>query len=116
MSNGLRLQVNFYNTGSGNEPVREWLRSLPRVEKKIIGEDIKTVQFGWPLGMPLVRKVDTDLWEIRSRLGNRIARLLFTVQKNLIVILHGFIKKSEKIPANDLHLAKKRLSTLRSSL
>ena len=116
MSNGLRLQVNFYKTESGNEPVREWLRSLPRAEKKIIGEDIKTVQFGWPLGMPLVRKIDTDLWEIRSKLDNRIARLLFTAQRNVMVILHGFIKKSEKIPTNDLHLAKKRLSTVRSSL
>jgi phage-related protein len=116
MSNGLRLQVNFYKTESGNEPVREWLRSLPRTEKKIIGEDIKTVQFGWPLGMPLVRKIDTDLWEIRSKLGNRIARVLFTVERNVMVIVHGFIKKSKKIPPNDLQLAKKRLSTLRSSL
>jgi phage-related protein len=95
MSNGLRLRVNFYKTESGNEPVREWLRSLPRTEKKIIGEDIKTVQYGWPLGMPLVRKIDTGLWEVRSELGNRIARVLFTVQGNVMLLLHGFIKKSQ---------------------
>ncbi len=114
MSNGLRLQVNFYKTESGNEPVREWLRGLPREEKKIVGEDIKTVQFGWPLGMPLVRKIDAGLWEVRSDLGNRIARVLFTVQENTMLLLHGFIKKSQKIPANDLHLAKLRLSKARS--
>lgn len=60
------LRVVFYRTASGNEPVREWLRGLSRAEKKIIGEDIKIIQFGWPLGMPLVRKLDTGLWEVRS--------------------------------------------------
>jgi phage-related protein len=114
MSNGLRLRVNFYKTESGNEPVREWLRSLPRTEKKIIGEDIKTVQYGWPLGMPLVRKIDTGLWEVRSELGNRIARVLFTVQGNVMLLLHGFIKKSQKMPASELRLAKQRLSRVRS--
>jgi len=110
----MRLQVNFYKTESGNEPVREWLQGLPRAAKKIIGEDIKTVQFGWPLGMPLVRKIDAGLWEVRSELDNRIARVLFTVHGNLMLLLHGFIKKSRKIPASDLRLTKQRLSKARS--
>lgn len=114
MSIDFRLQVIFYKTDSGNEPVREWLKSLLRNDRKIIGEDIKTVQFGWPLGMPLVRKLDVGLWEVRSRLDNRIARVLFTVEESVMVLLHGFIKKSEKTPASDLNLAKKRLATLRS--
>jgi len=114
MSVEFRLQVIFYKTESGNEPVREWLKSLFRNDRKIIGEDIKTVQFGWPLGMPLVRKLDIGLWEVRSRLDNRISRVLFTVEENVMVLLHGFIKKSEKTPASDLNLAKKRLATLRS--
>lgn len=114
MSNGLRLQVTFYRTDSGHEPVREWLRGLPRAEKKIIGEDIKTVQFGWPLGMPLVRKIDAGLWEVRSKLDNRIARVLFTIQGNVMLLLHGFIKKSEKIPLSDIRLAKQRLANIRS--
>ncbi len=114
MNDVMRLQVNFYKTESGHEPVREWLRSLSHAEKKVIGEDIKTVQFGWPLGMPLVRKIGTDLWEVRSRLDNRIARVLFTVHENLMLLLHGFIKKSQKIPADDLRLAKQRLSKTRS--
>lgn len=116
MNDHLRLQVVFYRTDSGREPVREWLRSLPRAEKKAIGEDIKTVQFGWPLGMPLVRKIETGLWEVRSDLDNRIARVLFTVHQNVMVLLHGFIKKSQKMPPTDLSLARKRLSTLRRNL
>jgi len=116
MNDRLRLQVIFYRTDSGREPVREWLRSLPRTEKKIIGEDLKTVQFGWPLGMPLVRKIATGLWEVRSDLDNRIARVLFTVHQNVMVLLHGFIKKSQKTPPTDLNLARKRLSTLRKNL
>lgn len=115
MSTGIRLQVNFYKSESGNEPVREWLRSLSRAEKKIIGEDIKTIQFGWPLGMPLVRKIEAALWEVRSELDNRIARVLFTVEGNVMLLLHGFIKKSQKTPASDLRLAKQRLSKTRST-
>ena len=106
------LSVAFFRTASGNEPAREWLKSLPREERRIIGEDIKTVQFGWPLGMPLVRKLDARLWEVRSRLPDGIARLLFTAGDGQMVLLHGFIKKSQKIPADELELAKKRLRML----
>lgn len=79
MADELRLQVIFFKTEAGHEPVREWLKTLPQEEKKIIGQDVKTIQFGWPLGMPLVRKLDKDLWEVRSHLPNRIARILFTI-------------------------------------
>jgi hypothetical protein len=48
------LKVAFYQSEVGNEPVREWLKELPRDDKRLIGEDIKTVQLGWPLGMPLL--------------------------------------------------------------
>jgi phage-related protein len=73
------LPVIFYCTASGREPVREWLKSLSSEERKIISEDIKTVQFGFPLGMPLVRKLKPKLWEVRSMLPDRIARVLFTI-------------------------------------
>lgn len=109
----IRLRVVFFKTGRGNEPVREWLKSLPLEEKRIIGEDIKTVQFGWPLGMPVVRKMEPGLWEVRSRLPGRIARVLFTVKGDLIILLHGFIKKSDKTPLDDLSLARQRLAQLR---
>ena len=106
------LSVAFFRTASGNEPVREWLKSLPREERRILGEDIKTVQFGWPLGMPLVRKLDKGLWEVRSRLPDRIARVIFTAGDGRMVLLHGFIKKSQKTPQEDLALAKTRLRLL----
>ena len=106
------LSVAFFQTEMSREPVREWLKSLPREERRIIGEDIKTVQFGWPLGMPLVRKLAAGLWEVRSRLPGRIARVFFTAAKGRMVLLHGFIKKSPKTPAEDLELAKNRLRML----
>lgn len=112
MITSYQLKVHFYKTVSGSEPVREWLKSLDNKSRKIIGEDIKTVQFGWPLGMPLVRKMDKSLWEIRVELDKRIARILFTSHDGMMILLHGFIKKSQKTPASDLKLAKQRLANL----
>ncbi|MFO7902470.1 MAG: type II toxin-antitoxin system RelE/ParE family toxin [Planctomycetota bacterium] len=84
--------------------------SLDKEDRKTIGEDIKSLQFGWPLGMPLVRKMGTDLWQIRSQLPNRIARVIFTVQDDNMVLLYEFIKKSRKTPKAELNLAKRRLT------
>ncbi len=92
--------------------MRDWLKNLEKEDRRLIGEDIKTVQFGWPLGMPLVRKLDKGLWEIRIQLDSRIARILFTVHSSLMVLLHGFIKKSQKLPAKDLKIAKQRITIL----
>lgn len=107
------LLVAFFKSESGNQPVRDWLKALPAIERKAIGEDIKTVQFGWPLGMPLVRKMDKELWEVRIHLQTRIARVLFTVNGDAMVLLHGFIKKSNSTPASDLALAKNRLKQVK---
>ncbi len=106
------LEVRFYRTDNGTEPVRDWLRELPAIDRKSIGEDIKTVQYGWPLGMPLVRKMDKDLWEVRIHLQARIARVLFTVQDGIIVLLHGFIKKTQVTPKSELQLAKTRMRSI----
>lgn len=107
-----RLAVRFYRTQPGREPVREWLKSLPPDERKAIGDEIRTLQFGWPLGMPLVRKLQLDLWEIRVRLDARTARVLFTIYEKQAILLHGFIKKSRKTPADDLATAVARMKTL----
>ncbi len=80
------LSAAFFRTASGNEPVREWIKSLPRGERRIIGEDIKTVQFGWPLGMPLVRKLDKGLWEVRSRMPDRIVRVIFASAEGRMIL------------------------------
>ena len=108
----LILSVSFFKTNTGREPVRDWLKTLPRKHRRVIGEDIKTVQFGWPLGMPLIRKLDRDLWEVRSRVPDGIARILFTTGEQRMILLHGFIKKSQKTPMDDLTLAKTRLHML----
>jgi phage-related protein len=109
------LSVVFFRTASGREPVREFLKNLDKEGRKDIGEDIKLVQFRWPLGMPLVRKIETDLWEVRSHLsGNRITRILFTVGSGEMALLHGFIKKSQKTPANDLQLGRERMNLWQS--
>ena len=107
------LHVFFFKSESGNEPVRDWLKDLPAIERRAIGEDIKTVQFGWPLGMPLVRKMGKDLWEVRIHLQTRIARVLFTVNGDAMVLLHGFIKKSTSTPVDDFALAKNRLKQVK---
>ena len=106
------LTVNFFKSESGNEPVREWLKSLNQDCRKAIGEDIKTVQFGWPIGMPVVRKLDTGLWEIRSNIKDGIARIIFTVIDHSIILLHSFIKKSDKTPQDELDTAKNRKKNL----
>lgn len=107
------LTVNFFRLKSGREPVREWLKSLDYAHRKVIGEDIKTLQFGWPVGMPITRKLAPNLWELRSNLNIGIARIFITIYDKRIILLHGFVKKSQKIPKHELSLAKERLSELR---
>ena len=93
--------------------MREWLVSLSKKEKKIIGEDIKTVQYGWPLGMPLVEKLESGLWEVRSQCEDKIARIIFTMTEDDMILLHGFIKKTQKIPKQDLDIARSRMKNVK---
>ena len=107
-----KLNVVFFRSDSGSEPVRDWLKSLDKSDKKSIGEDIKTVQFGWPIGMPLVDHLGKGLWEVRIRLKlQRIARVLFFMDDNAMILVHGFIKKTRQTPKQELELAlfRKRL-------
>ncbi len=102
------LAVCFYKQENGKEPVREWLKSLSKTERRVLGEDIKIVQEGWPLGMPLISNLGKGLWEIRCRLPNTIARILFIMHDSTMVLLHGFIKKTQKTLQQDLEIAFKR--------
>lgn len=106
------IPVCFYREESGREPVRVWLRELSDEDRKIIGRDIKIVQLDWPIGSPLVKSLGNGLWEIRSRLDNRIVRILFMFHEGSMVLLHGFIKKTQKTPSQDIDLAKKRAKKL----
>jgi phage-related protein len=103
-----RVPAIFFRTEAGGEPVREWLKELSRNDRKCIGEDIKTVEFGWPLGMPVCRPIGDSIYEVRTTLAHhRIARVLFYIDKNgRMVLLNAFIKKTQKTPATDLALAR----------
>jgi len=104
------VPVRFYRSSTGREPVLEWLRSLDRQDRRAIGLDLMRVQFGWPIGMPLVRSLKDGLWEVRSSLPSRkIARLILCFHDQTLVVLHGFIKKTQTTPAEELDLAKRRM-------
>jgi phage-related protein len=106
---GKRVPAIFFRTEAGREPVREWLKGLLSAEdRKRIGEEIKTVEFGWPIGTPVCRPVGDGMYEVRASLTqNRIARVLFYIdKKGRMVLLHGFSKKTQKTPDQDLELAR----------
>jgi len=106
---GKRIPAIFFRTEAGGEPVREWLRRLPWPEdRKRIGYDIQTVEFGWPVGMPTCRPLQDGIYEVRTELTQkRIARVLFYIDKlGRMVLLHGFIKKTRHTPVVDLNLAR----------
>jgi len=99
----------FYKSDTGNKPVREWLLSLSKDDRKIIGDDIKTVEFGWPIGMPIARKLGSKLYEVRSNISDKkIARVIFTVVDKYMILINGFIKKDQKTPKTEIDLALSR--------
>ena len=104
-----RLPARFYRNFAGREPVRDWLKALPQEDRHAVGDDIAYVQFKWPIGKPRVDHLRGDVWEIRSKLGNRIARVLFAVVSGQIVLLHAFIKKTQRTDPDDIALAVTRL-------
>jgi len=104
-----KLTVCFYRSKSGTEPVREWLKKLPLSDRQMVGRDLRLVELGWPVGMPLCRPIGAGLWEVRSNLSsNRISRILFCATKGRMILLHAFIKKTQKTPEQDLELARRR--------
>ncbi|PHQ89613.1 MAG: hypothetical protein COB42_06665 [Sulfurimonas sp.] len=99
----------FYETSNGNKPVREWLLPLNKKDRQIIGSDIKTVEYAFPIGMPVCRKLGSKLYEVRSDISSkRIARVIFAVVPEYMILLHGFIKKDQKTPKGEIDLALKR--------
>jgi phage-related protein len=109
-----KIPLVFYRTTAGIDVVREWLRGLDKTDRDIIGQDLMRVQFRWPVGMPLCRPLGAGLWEVRSNLpNNRIARVLFFVDQGRIGVVHGFIKKTRKTPAEAIDLADKRMKEMK---
>jgi phage-related protein len=110
MPDGLkRLPAVFYRSEGGAEPVRDWLKQLSADDRRVLGRDIATAEYGWPIGMPLCRPLGGGLWEVRSNLAdNRIARVIFCAAAGHMVLLHAFVKKTQKTPKPDLDLARRR--------
>ena len=103
------LRVVFYRTVAGSQPVRDWILSLHQEDRRTVGYDLRLVEIGWPIGMPLCRPLGEGLWEVRCSLsGDQIARIMFCVADGEMVLLHAFIKKTQKTPESELRLAKKR--------
>ena len=110
-----RLPAAFFRQAGGREPVREWLKELDPADRKIVGDDIRDLEFAWPVGLPLCRSLGAGLWEVRSSLtGGRIGRVIFCVSEGHAVLLHGFVKKSQKTPLAELELARRRMKEVTS--
>ena len=107
---GKKIFAHFYKLDSGSQPVRDWLLRLKRHDRQVVGKDLQKVEFGWPIGMPYCRNLSRGLWEVRSDIsGGRIARILFCIRRDRMVLLHGFIKKTRKTPKQDIDIALKRM-------
>jgi phage-related protein len=109
MSSSRKIPANFYRSASGSEPVREWLKTLDKADRQTVGEDIAYVQYKWPIGKPRVDHLRGPIWEVRSKIGNRIARVLFAVDESEMILLHAFVKKTQQTNPADIELATKRL-------
>jgi phage-related protein len=111
-----RVPLVFFRTEAGAEPVRDWLRALPKLDRKIVGEGLKQLEYGWPIGMPLCRALGGGLFELRASLATRrIARVMVCAFENELYALHGFIKKTQKTPEADMKLARSRKRQLEGS-
>lgn len=109
MASNNKIRATFYRSASGDEPVREWLKALDKTDRHVVGEDIAYVQYKWPIGKPRVDHLRGSVWEVRSKIGNRIARVLFAVEQSEVILLHAFIKKTQQTNPADIELATKRL-------
>jgi phage-related protein len=106
MAQPKKIKAYFYRSASGREPVRDWLMALDIEDRKIVGKDIQKIEFGWPIGMPYSRPMGRSLHEVRSHLSSsRIARVLFGIEGDRMVLLHAFVKKTQKTPVHDLDVA-----------
>jgi phage-related protein len=111
--NHKKIQARFYELPSGRKPVRDWLLDLTADDRRAMGHDIQTVEFGWPIGMPVCRPLGNGLYEVRSNLTDgTIGRVLFCIINNEMVLLHSFVKKTQKTPPADLALARKRMKEI----
>ena len=106
----------FYKSNIGKEPVREWLLDLERNDKKIIGSDIRVVEFSGELKPPRVKKIETGLWEVRSHLSSdKIARVLYPKKRQNDTFARLYQKESKALTARQAsrHQAIKKFGRLK---
>ncbi|WP_439541358.1 type II toxin-antitoxin system RelE/ParE family toxin [Hyphomicrobium sp.] len=104
-----KIPLRFFRTGTGAEPVKDWIKGLDAADRKAVGVDLMQVQFGWPVGMPLCRSLGRGLWEVRTDLSDdRISRVIFCFSDGELIALNGFIKKTQKTPPAEIETALKR--------
>lgn len=115
-----KIHAVFYKTDSGNEPVKDELLELGRPTKTMIGEDIKFVEYNWKVDRPYVDQLkkgngstEKTIYEVRSKVedGNvkKEYRTLFFVFNDLMVLVHIFVKKSQKTPKTEIDVAWDRM-------
>ena len=110
-----KIQLVFYRSAAGREPVRDWLLALEAANRRAVGLDLMRVQFAWPVGMPLVRPLGDGLFEVRTALSNKtVARLLFCFHEGELFALHGFVKKTRRTPPEELNIARRRQSKVKN--
>ena len=108
-----KIAARFYVSVSGKIPVREWILDCDPDDRRVIGKDIQKVEFGWPIGMPYCRPLGKGLWEVRSDISSgRIARVLFCIRDGDMILLNGFVKKTQKTPPQEIELALRRMKEL----
>ena len=109
-----RFECAFFCTDQGNEPVREWLRSLPVEAKKEIGSDIERVQWQWPVSKPLVDGLGGGLYEVRTKVERIQYRVLFCIVENTMLLVHGFVKKARTEPG-EIAIGRSRLKAVKKA-
>lgn len=107
-----KVSAEFYRTDKGEEPVRSFLKALPKSHMKAIGADIRTLEYGWPIGMPVCKHLDDGIWEVRTSVETLIYRVLFCLHEQHLVLLNAFLKKTQKTPKRELDLAIERRTKL----
>lgn len=107
------FQVILYKESSGKAPVAQWLKEFSKDERRTIDSDIKYTQYTWPWKMPLVKPLGKGLYELRIKLENRQIRIFFILHEGIIVLLHGFVKKTQETPKNELEIAHKRAKNVK---
>ena len=105
-------EIELYSTDTHEEVVADFLDGLPRKHRAKAFWEIELLStYGTSLKQPYVKHIDGDLWELRIKFSSDISRIFYFVATDTkIVLLHGFVKKTDKTPPNEIETANKRMA------